>query len=71
MPNSGGTLHKSLVCKEMNGWQPWQDCHWPEGLSYVGRLSYYDEYVEADTEEGPPVPICADERPILDGTDQC
>jgi iron complex outermembrane receptor protein len=43
----------------------WQD------FRLLGRLSYYDSYTIADTEDGPPVPICTDERPKPDGADQC
>lgn len=40
-------------------------------VSLLGRLSYYDGYVVPDTGDGPPVPLCTDERPNPDGTDEC
>jgi iron complex outermembrane receptor protein len=40
-------------------------------LRALGRLSYYDGYVSADTEAGPPAPLCTDLRPNPDGTDEC
>ena len=43
----------------------WQD------LRLLARLSYYDDYVIPDTDVGPPTPICTDERPNPDGTDEC
>jgi iron complex outermembrane receptor protein len=40
-------------------------------LRLLARLSYYDDYVIADTFEGPPTPICTSERPNPEGTDEC
>jgi iron complex outermembrane receptor protein len=40
-------------------------------IRLLGRLSYYDGYVAADTRDAPPVPVCTDERPNPDGTDEC
>lgn len=40
-------------------------------LRLLARLSYYDDYVVADTFDGPPTPICTNERPNPDGTDEC
>ena len=40
-------------------------------LQLLARLSYFDSYVIADTDEGPSTPICTDERPNPEGTDQC
>lgn len=42
-----------------------------KSVSLLGRLSYYDGYVVPDTDDGPPVPLCTNERPNPDGTDEC
>ena len=40
-------------------------------LSVLARISYYDGYAVADTDVGPATPICTDERPNPEGTDEC